>query len=96
MDITNDPQLRERVRTAWEAMRRGFAEVEEIVYREKCATLPYLSIEERLATFADLYQMAMTFRSRETDTDALEERHIAETVAFRKLLARIAAHGRGE
>jgi hypothetical protein len=96
MDRLLDEQTTERLRAALEAMRRGFAEVEEIIYREKCATLPHLSIEERLATFADLYQMAMTFRSPETDTDALEQRHIAETVAFRKLLARVAAHRRGE
>lgn len=95
MDITTDPQLKDRVRAAWKAMRRGFAEAEEIIYREKCATLPRLALEERLAAFADLYQMAMTFRSPDTDTAALEERHIAETVAFRRLLARIAAHRPG-
>ena len=90
MDRVLDQQTKERLREALEAMRRGFAEVEEIVYREKCATLPHLSLEERLARFSDLYRMAMTFRFPETSTAALEGLHIAETVAVRQLFARIA------
>lgn len=90
MDITNDPQLRERVRAAWEAMRRGFAEVEAVIYAEKCAELPRLSIEEGLAQFSDLYQMAMAFGHGVQRHPAFEARHIADILAIRERLARIA------
>jgi hypothetical protein len=90
MEKLLDEETTERLRAALEAMRRGFAEVEEIVYREKCATLPHLSIEERLATFAHLYQLAKTFRSPDTSASALDTLRIAETVALRQLFIRAA------
>ncbi len=84
MDATYDPELRERVRAAWEAVRQGFAETEEIVFREKCAILPVLSIEKGLEQFSHLYQMALACGAGIQRHPALEERHIAETAQVRQ------------
>lgn len=90
MDRLLDEKTRERLRAALEAMRRGFAEVEAVVYAEKCAELPRLSIEEGLARFSDLYQMAMAFGHGVQRHPAFEARHIADILTIRERFARIA------
>ena len=67
-----------------------FAAVEAVIYAEKCATLPHLSIEERLARFSDLYELGVTFRAHNGPIPALVALHIQEIVEFRKTLAKIA------
>lgn len=89
----NPAEERERsagLRAALEALRNGAAEVEAVVFAEKRATLPRLSIAERLTIFSELYEMAMTFRANEGPIPALEARHIEETVAIREVLVKIA------
>ena len=79
-------------REAFEAQRKGFAEVEKIVYAEKCVWLPRLSIQERLLLFSQLFELGMTFRAHPGPIPELEALHIEETVAIRQVFARIAGH----
>ena len=90
MNPAEDRERSASLRAALEALRNGAAEVEAVVYAEKRATLPRLSIAERLTIFSELYEMAMTFRASEGPIPALEARHIEETVAIRQIFARIA------
>ena len=84
------PEKLAALREALEALPQRYAEVEAVIYAEKCATLPHLSIEERLARFSDLYELGMTFRAHKGPIPALEALHIQEIVEFRKTLAKIA------
>ena len=90
MDRLLDQQTTERLREALGRLRKGAAEVEAVIYAEKCAKLPRLSIEEGLAQFAALCGMAIAFGHRVQRHPALEACHIAETLAIRERFARIA------
>jgi hypothetical protein len=70
--------------------KRAMAEVEEITFAEKAARLPRLTIEESLAIFGGLYRTAMILQRDRTPHPDVEARRIADTVAFRELMARAA------
>jgi len=84
------PEKLAALREALESLPGRFAAVEAVIYAEKCATLPHLSIGERLGRFSELYEMGMTFRAHDGPIPALETLHIQEIVEIRKTLARIA------
>lgn len=84
------PEKLAELREALLDLPRRFAAVEAVIYAEKCATLPRLSIEERLARFSDLFELGTTFRAHHGPIPALEALHMQEIVEFRKTLAKIA------
>ena len=90
MELEISAEKLAELREALLALPRRFAEVEAVVYAEKCATLPHLSIQERLAQFSELYELAMTLRAGNGPIPALETRDIEETVAIRQIFAKIA------
>ena len=90
MNPEMSPEKLAALREALEALPRRFAEVEAVIYAEKCATLPRLSIEEGLIQFAGLYEMAIALGHGVQRHPAHEARHVAETLAIRDRFARIA------
>ena len=78
------PEKLAELREALLNLPQRFAAVEAVIYAEKCATLPLLSIEEGFRRFAYLYEMAIAFGHGVQRHPALEERHMAETLAIRQ------------
>ncbi len=66
------------------------AEVEEVTFTEKAAWLRTLTIEQSLAIFGELYRTAMVLQGNREPHPEIEARHIADAVAFRQLMARVA------
>lgn len=92
MERLLDERTTEQLRNALQALRKGAAEVEAVVYAEKCASLPRLSLQDRITIFSDLYEMGRIFRCHPGPIPEREALHIEETVAIRKAFNRIAGH----
>ena len=70
--------------------KRAMAEVEEVIFAEKAAWLPNLTIEESLAIFGELSRTAMVLQGNSERDPIVEAWRIEETVALRRLLDSVA------